>query len=206
MSTRGHGPGKPLRIYEMHLASWRHGVYSYRELAQPGCRSRQRPRLHPCRAAAGRRASVRRLVGLPGHRLLRADRAVRRARRLPGVRRRAAPTRHRRDPRLGARALPARRVEPGAVRRHQAVRALRPAPGRASRLGHAGVQLRPPRGAELPHRQRAVLVGGVPHRRSARRRGGQHAVPRLLAFAGWRGCRTSTAAARTWMRSPSFAS
>ena len=33
MATRGHGPGHPLRIYEMHLASWRHGVYSYRELA-----------------------------------------------------------------------------------------------------------------------------------------------------------------------------
>ena len=33
MSARGHGPGHPLRIYEMHLASWRHGVYSYRELA-----------------------------------------------------------------------------------------------------------------------------------------------------------------------------
>jgi 1,4-alpha-glucan branching enzyme len=33
MSTRGHGPGYPLRIYEMHLASWRHGVSSYRELA-----------------------------------------------------------------------------------------------------------------------------------------------------------------------------
>ncbi len=33
MSTRGHGPGQPLRIYEMHLASWRHGVSSYRELA-----------------------------------------------------------------------------------------------------------------------------------------------------------------------------
>ncbi len=33
MTTRGHGPGHPLRIYELHLASWRHGVYSYRELA-----------------------------------------------------------------------------------------------------------------------------------------------------------------------------
>jgi 1,4-alpha-glucan branching enzyme len=33
MSTRGHGPGHPLRIYELHLASWRHGVSSYRELA-----------------------------------------------------------------------------------------------------------------------------------------------------------------------------
>ena len=33
MSNRGHGPGNPLRIYELHLASWRHGVSSYRELA-----------------------------------------------------------------------------------------------------------------------------------------------------------------------------
>ncbi len=33
MTSRGHGPGDPLRIYELHLASWRHGVYSYRELA-----------------------------------------------------------------------------------------------------------------------------------------------------------------------------
>ena len=33
MRSRGHGPGNPLRIYELHLASWRHGVYSYRELA-----------------------------------------------------------------------------------------------------------------------------------------------------------------------------
>ena len=33
MTSRGHGPGHPLRIYELHLASWRHGVSSYRELA-----------------------------------------------------------------------------------------------------------------------------------------------------------------------------
>ena len=42
-----------------------------------------RARLHPRRAAAGRRAPVRRIVGLPGHRLLRADGALRHARRLP---------------------------------------------------------------------------------------------------------------------------
>ncbi|HZX55421.1 MAG TPA: alpha-amylase family glycosyl hydrolase, partial [Ilumatobacteraceae bacterium] len=34
MASRGHGPGKPLRIYELHLASWRHGLYGYREMAR----------------------------------------------------------------------------------------------------------------------------------------------------------------------------
>ena len=95
------------------------------------------PRLHPRRTAARRRASVRRLVGLSGHRLLRADGALRHARRLPRVRRHAAPARHRRDPRLGARPLPEGRVEPRPLRRHRAVRARRPPPGRAPRLGHA---------------------------------------------------------------------
>jgi 1,4-alpha-glucan branching enzyme len=33
MSVRGHGPGFPLRIYELHLASWRQGVSSYRQMA-----------------------------------------------------------------------------------------------------------------------------------------------------------------------------
>ena len=43
-------------------------------------RLREGPRLHARRAAAGDGASVQRLVGLPGHRLLRADRALRRSR------------------------------------------------------------------------------------------------------------------------------
>ena len=50
-----------------------------------------------------------------------------------------------------------------------------------ARLGHARLQLRPDRGAQLPGRQRRLLAGGLPHRRAARRRGGVHAVPRLLA-------------------------
>ena len=49
----------------------------------------------------------------------------------------AAPGRHRRDPRLGAGALPEGRVGAGPLRRHAAVRAPRPAPRRAARLGHA---------------------------------------------------------------------
>ena len=61
--------------------------------------------LHARRADADHRASVLRLVGLPDHRLLRADRALRHAAGLHVPRRHAAPARHRRDPRLGAVAL-----------------------------------------------------------------------------------------------------
>jgi hypothetical protein len=88
---------------------------------------------------------------------------------------------HRRDARLGAGALPPRRVRARALRRDRALRARRSAPRRASRLGHAGVQLRPPRGPQLPDRQRAVLAARVPRRRDPRRRGRLDALPRLLA-------------------------
>ena len=170
---------EPMSIYEVHLGSWRPGL-DYREMAQPARRLPRRDRLHPRRAAAGRRAPVRRVVGLPGHVVLRADRALRHPRRLPVVRRPPAPARLRRDRRLGARALPARRVGAREVRRHPALRARRPAPRRAARLGHARVRLRPQGGAQLPRRQRAVLDRGVPHRRPARRRRRLDALPRLL--------------------------
>ena len=68
-------------------------------------RVRARPGVHARRADAGHRAPVLRLVGLPDDRLLRADRALRHAAGLHVPRRRAAPARHRRDPRLGAVAL-----------------------------------------------------------------------------------------------------
>ena len=55
-------------------------------------------------------------------------------------------------------ALPARRVRARPLRRHGAVRARRPAARRASRLGHADLQLRPQRGAQLPGRERALLA------------------------------------------------
>ena len=83
------------------------------------------------------------------------------------------------------------------VRRHRAVRARRPAQGRASGLGHADLQLRPQRGPDVPPQQRALLARGVPHRRAAGRRGRVDAVPRLLARARASGCPTSSAAART---------
>ena len=64
--------------------------------------------LHARRVPAGRRAPVRRFVGLPGQQLLRSDRTLRDARRLPVLRRHAPPSRHRRDRRLGSGPLPAR--------------------------------------------------------------------------------------------------
>ena len=97
---------------------------------------------------------------------------------------RAARARHRRDPRLGARPLPARRVRARALRRHRALRARRPAPRVASRLGNADLQLRPHRGPELPARERADLARGLPRRRAARGRGRLDALPRLLAGGG----------------------
>ncbi len=144
-------------------------------------RARGRARVHARRADAGDAASVRAVVGLPGERLLRPARSARRAGRPSRVRRRAPCERGRRAARLGPGPLPARRVGARALRRDSALRACRPAPRRASRLGHARLQLRPPRGAELPARERALLAGGVPRGRAARRRGRLHALPRLLA-------------------------
>ena len=147
-------------------------------------RLRARPRLHARRAAARAGASVRRLVGLPGDGLLRADVALRLAGRLPLVRRPPAPARARRDPRLGARALPARRLGAGALRRDRALRARGPAPRSPPGLGHARLQLRPARGPQLPARVGALLAARVPRRRPPRRRGRLDAVPRLLAARG----------------------
>ena len=69
---------------------------SYAELADELVAYVVETRLHARRVPAGDGAPVRRLVGLPGHVVLRADRALRRPRRpaLPG--RPAAPGRHRR--------------------------------------------------------------------------------------------------------------
>ena len=58
---------------------------TYAELADELVAYLHRPRLHPRRVPAGDGAPVRRLVGLPGHVVLRPDRAVRRPRRLPAT-------------------------------------------------------------------------------------------------------------------------
>ena len=86
-----------LSIYEVHLGSWRRtptaGFLTYRELAplladHVAALGFTHVELH-----AGGRAPLRAVVGLPGHRLLRPDLALRRPRRLPLVRRPPAPAR-----------------------------------------------------------------------------------------------------------------
>ena len=68
------------------------------------------------------------------------------------------------------------------LRRHRALRARGSAAGRAPGLGHADLQLRPPRGrATSCVAQRALLDRAVPPRRAARRRRRLDALPRLLA-------------------------
>ena len=147
-------------------------------------RLRRRHGLHARRAAAGHAPPVLRLVGVPGDGLLRAALDARRSRRPARVRRPPARARPRRDPRLGAGALPARRLGARSLRRHRAVRARRPAPRRASGLGHARLQPGAQRGAELPALERALLAARVPRRRAARGRGRLDALPRLLAGGG----------------------
>ena len=111
---------RPMSVYEVHLGSWRrvpeegNRYLTYRELADDARALRARDGLHAHRADAGDGASVLRLVGLSGHRLLRADQPLRHAGRLPLLRRSVPPARHRRDPRLGARPLPEGSARPRA--------------------------------------------------------------------------------------------
>ena len=199
---------EPMSIYEVHLGSWRLQPARGQPARSPTSSS---PTSWPPTSTDMGFTHVELLpvmahpfTGSWGYQVtgyFAPDAALRHARRLPRVRRPPAQPRHRRDPRLGARALPARRLRARALRRHRALRARRPAPRRAPRLGHAGLQLRAPRGAQLPARQRAVLAARVPRRRHPRRRGRVDALPRLLARGRASGCRTSSAAARTSTRS-----
>ena len=172
-------------VYEVHLGSWArvpedgNRALGYREIA---------PRLAEHVKALGfTHVELLPVMEHPFYgswgyqvtRLLRADVALRNAGRLPLLRRHAAPGGHRRAARLGAGALPEGRLRAAPLRRHGAVRARGSAARRASRLGHADLQLRAERGAQLPRRQRAVLAGRVPRRRPARRRRGVDALPRL---------------------------
>ena len=151
-----------------------------RDRAQAGG-ARAALRLHARRAHADRRAPVLPVVGLPGDRLLRADRALRHAAGLHVLRRSPAPRGDRRHPRLDAGALPHRRARPHLLRRHAPLRARRPARGDARRVGERDLQLRPQRGAQLPHLERQLLARPLPHRRAAGRRGRLDALPRLRA-------------------------
>ena len=174
---------QPFSVYEVHAGSWRQGL-SWRELAaelvpyvaELGFTHVELMPImqHPYAPSWGYQVSgyfaPQSTFGTPG--------------RLPRARRRVPRRGDRRAARLGAGALPARRVGARAVRRHRALRARRPPPRRASRLGHADLQPLAPRGAELPARERALLGARVPRRRAARRRRRLDALPRLLARPG----------------------
>ena len=108
--------------------------------------------------------------------------------------------RHRGDSRLGAGPFSEGRARAGALRRHGALRARGSAAGRAPRLGHAGVQLRAARSARVSAEQRAVLAGGVSHRRPSRGRRRVDALPRLLAQGRRVAPERVSAAARTSRR------
>ena len=77
----------PMSIYEVHLGSWARVPEDGESVADVSRdraatrRARRTARLHARRVAAGDGASVLRLVGLSGQRLLRADVALRHARR-----------------------------------------------------------------------------------------------------------------------------
>ena len=114
----------------------------------------------------------------------------------------AATSRHRRDPRLGAGALPDRRDGLGRFDGTAPLRARRPAPGLPSGLGHADLQLRPPRGAQLPARQRAVLARSTTSTACGSMRWPRCSTSTTRARRA-SGCPTSTAGARTSRRSTS---
>ena len=67
---------EPMSIYEVHIGSWRKGL-TYLELANELVEYCQLAGLHARGVHAGRPASVRRLLGLSRHRLLRSDVEVR---------------------------------------------------------------------------------------------------------------------------------
>ena len=84
---------RPMAIYEVHLGSWGAQAWTSGGGAPhvPGAGRaagalRQGDGLHAHRAAAGDGASVHRLLGLPGDRLLRADEPLRDAVRFQGLR------------------------------------------------------------------------------------------------------------------------
>ena len=173
----------PISIYEVHLGSWRrhpeqgNRSLTYRELAEVAACLCARPGLHARRVVAGDGAPLLRFLGVPVHRLLRADIALRYAGRPQGTDRCPARAWHRCDTRLGPVALPQRRTRTCLLRRHASVRARRRASGLSPGVEELHLQLRPPRSAGVPGVERSVLARRVSCRRTQSRCRRIHALP-----------------------------
>jgi 1,4-alpha-glucan branching enzyme len=110
-----------MSIYEVHLGSWQREedgrFLNYRDIAlrlAAHCENMGFTHVELMPVPSTRSTAP----GATRHRLLRADLALRHAAGPDGAGRHAAPARHRRDPRLGAFALPGRPACAGALRRH----------------------------------------------------------------------------------------
>ena len=199
-----NAPDAPMSIYEVHAASWLPGSEAGAQLAgagRPARALRAGHGLHPCRAHADHGASVRRLLGIPAARPVRADARA-------SGRRTISPASSMRStkPASASCSTGCRRISPPTRTGWPASTAPRststPTPGRLpARLEHLHLQSRPHRGARLPDRQRAAT-------------GSSSSTPTGCAWMRWprcstatiaagraNGCPTVTAGARTWRRS-----
>ena len=143
----------PMSIYEVHLGSWGRTLVDgqrfldYRELAAPLA--------DHCLAHGFTHVELLPIMEHPfygswGYQTTGYFAPTARLRHAAGPHgddRRAPPARRRRDPRLGAVALPHRRPRARPLRRHAPLRARRPAAGLPPRLELGDLQLRPQRGA-----------------------------------------------------------
>ena len=186
--ARRQATDAPITIYEVHAASWLPSRGRIADLGRTGRAAGavcQRDGLHPCRADAGHRASVRRLLGLSAARPVRAERAVR-----PAGGFRAASSMRATAPASASSSTGCRRISRPmrTAWRGSTARALYehedPREGFHQdwntyiyNLGRREVQ-----GFLIA--SGALLAGALPRRWTARRCGGLDAVPRLLAQAG----------------------
>ena len=160
---------QPISMYEVHLGSWQrssdqlHGWLNYRDLARRLVDYCHQMGYTHIELLADQRASVHRQLGISDGGLLCGHEPLRHARGLHVLRGLLPSQRHRRDPGLGAGPFPTRRPWVATFRWHGVIRTRRSSAGRASRLGHDDLQLRPQRGPQFPGRQRVVLAGQIPH-------------------------------------------
>ncbi len=200
----------PISIYEVHLGSWRRHARGRQSLPELG-RARRRAGAVRARAWASRTSSCCRSASIRSTARGATSRSActrrpRASATAAGFRRfvDALPCRRaRRAARLGAGALSERCARPGAVRRHAALRARRPARRLPPGLEHADLQLRPHRGPQLPGRATRCSGSSATASTACASTRWRRCCTATTAARPASGCRTSTAGARTSRRSRS---